>query len=158
MAMANSSFVYVTYIRAPKQKVWDALTKPEFQKLYWFGGHQESDWKKGSSWKMYMPQHGLTDGGEILESDPPNRVLIKWRNEFRPQLKEEGYSRCVYELVQEDDLTKLTISHMIEKENAQLIQAVSGGWPRVLSSLQSYLETGRAHGDTRTVAEQAHRG
>jgi hypothetical protein len=61
------------------------------------------------------------------------------------------------ELAQEDDLTKLTVTHTIEKEKAQLIEAVSGGWPRILSSLQSYLETGRAHGDTRGVAEQAHR-
>ena len=155
--MAGSSFVYVTYIRAPQQKVWDALTKQEFQKQYWFGGHQESDWKKGSSWKMYMPAHGLTDAGEILESDPPNRVVIKWRNEFRPHLKEEGYSRCVMELVQEAELTKLTVTHTIEKENAQIIQAVSGGWPRILSSLQSFLETGKAHDDTRSVSQQAHK-
>jgi uncharacterized protein YndB with AHSA1/START domain len=155
MVMANSSFVYVTYIRAPQQKVWDALTKPEHQQIYWFGGHQESTWKKGAEWKMFMPQHGLTDSGEILESDPPNRVVIKWRKEFRPELKAEGYSRCVMELAQEDDLTKLTISHAIEKERAQFIQAVSGGWPRILSSLQSYLETGRAHGDTRSMAEAA---
>jgi uncharacterized protein YndB with AHSA1/START domain len=155
-AMKNSSFVYVTYIRAPQQKVWDALTKPEFQKQYWFGGHQESSWKKGAEWKMFMPQHGLTDSGEILEIDPPKRVVIKWRNEFKPELKAEGYSRCVMELAQENDLTRLTITHTIEKENAQFIQAVSGGWPRILSSLQSFLETGRAHGDTRTVAQQAH--
>ena len=154
--MASSSFVYVTYIRAPQQKVWDALTRPEFQKLYWFGGHQESNWKKGAEWKMFMPQHGLTDSGEILESDPPNRAVIKWRNEFKPELKAEGYSQCVYELAQEGELTRLTIAHTIEKENAQLIQAVSGGWPRILSSLQSYLETGRAHGDTRTVSESTH--
>jgi len=154
--MAQSSFVYVTYIRSPQQKVWDALTKPEFQKLYWFGGHQESSWKKGAEWKMFMPQHGLTDSGEILESDPPNRVVIKWRNEFKPELKAEGYSQCVYELAQEGELTKLTIVQTIEKENAQFIQAVSGGWPRILSSLQSFLETGRAHGDTRMPAEQAH--
>ncbi len=150
--MANSSFVYVTYIRAPQQKVWDALTKAEFQKLYWFGGHQESTWKKGAEWKMIMPEHGLTDSGEILDVDPPNRVVIKWRNEFRPNLKEEGWSRCVMELSTEADLTKLMISHTIEKENAQFIEAVSGGWPRILSSLQAYLETGRAHGDTRSVA------
>ncbi|HTQ14765.1 MAG TPA: SRPBCC family protein [Rhizomicrobium sp.] len=156
--MTGSSFVYVTYIRAPRQKVWDALTRPEFQKIYWFGGHQESDWKTGSSWKMFMPQHGLTDSGEILESDPPNRVVIKWRNEFRPKLKEEGYSRCVMELATEGDLTRLTISHTIEKENAQFIEAVSGGWPRILSSLKSLLETGAAHGDTRTTAQQAHDG
>jgi uncharacterized protein YndB with AHSA1/START domain len=156
MVMTNSSFVYVTYIRSSQQKVWDALTKPEFQKIYWFGGHQDSTWKKGAAWKMFMPEHGLTDSGEILESDLPNCVVIKWRNEFRPQLKEEGWSRCVMELVQEADLTKLTVTHTIEKENAQFIQAVSGGWPRILSSLQSYLETGRAHSDTRTVPEKAH--
>jgi uncharacterized protein YndB with AHSA1/START domain len=154
--MAGSSFVYVTYIRAPQQRVWDALTRPEHQKIYWFGGHQESDWTRGSSWKMFMPQHGLTDAGEILESDPPNRVVIKWRNEFRPQLKEEGYSRCVMELVQEGDLTKLTITHTIEKEGAQFIHAVSGGWPRILSSLKTWLETGSAHGDTRSALEKAH--
>ena len=156
MTMAGSSFVYVTYIRAPRQRVWDALTKPEFQKLYWFGGHQESDWKKGSSWKMFMPQHGLTDSGEILESDPSNRVVIRWCNEFRPHLREEGRSRCVMELAQEADLTKLTITHTIEKKNAQFIEAVSGGWPRILSSLKSYLETGSAHGDTRSGSEKAH--
>ena len=72
--MTNSSFVYVTYIRSSQQKVWDALTKPEFQKQYWFGGHLESDWKKGSPWKMVMPEQGLTDSGEVLESDPPNRA------------------------------------------------------------------------------------
>ncbi len=60
------------------------------------------------------------------------------------------------ELAQEDDLTKLTITHTIDKENSQFIQAVSGGWPRILSSLQSYLETGRAHDDTRTMAQQGH--
>ncbi len=147
--MAGSSFVYVTYIRAPKQKVWDALTKPEFQKQYWFGGNQESDWKTGSSWKMVMPKNGLTDSGEILESDPPNRVVIKWRNEFRPELKEEGYSRCVMELVQESALTKLTVTHTIEKENSKYIGAVSGGWPRILSGLKSFLETGEATPDTR---------
>ena len=155
--MKTSSFVYVTYIRSPQQKVWDALTKPEFQKLYWFGGHQESDWKKGSSWKMFMPQHGLTDSGEILESDPPNRVVIKWRNEFMPEMKAEGYSRCAMELVQEGDLTKLIISHTIEKEDAKIIHAVSGGWPRILSSLKTFLETGSAHGDTRSAAEKAHK-
>jgi uncharacterized protein YndB with AHSA1/START domain len=154
--MPGSSFIYVTYIRAPQQKVWDALTRPEFQKQYWFGGHQESDWKKGSSWKMFMPDHGLTDMGEIVESDPPNRVVIRWRNEFRPNLKEEGWARCVMELAPEADLTKLTVTHTIDRENSRFIEAVSGGWPRVLSSLKSWLETGRAHGDTRSAAEKAH--
>jgi uncharacterized protein YndB with AHSA1/START domain len=147
--MATSSFVYVIYIGAPQQKVWDALTTPEFQKQYWFGGHQESNWKKGGEWKMYMPEHGLTDSGEILESDPPNRAVIKWRNEFRPELKEAGWSRCTMELSHDGGLTKLSITHTIDKEHAQFIQAVSGGWPRILSSLKSFLENGDARIETR---------
>jgi hypothetical protein len=83
--------------------------------------------------------------------------VLKWRNEFRPNLTAEGYSRCVMELSTEADLTKLSITHTIEKEKAQFIEAVSGGWPRILSSLKTYLETGSAHGDTRSVAEQAHK-
>jgi len=141
--MTGSSFVYVTYIRSPQQKVWDALTTPEFQKIYWFGGHQESSWKKGAAWKMIMPDHGLTDSGEILESDPPNRVAIKWRNEFRPELHEEGFSRCTYDLEQQGEVVKLTVTHTIDRENSKLIQAVSGGWPSILSGLKTYLETGK---------------
>jgi uncharacterized protein YndB with AHSA1/START domain len=147
--MGSSSFVYVIYIGAPQQKVWDALTTPEFQKQYWFGGHQDSTWKKGAEWKMFMPEHGLTDSGEILESDPPNRAVIKWRNEFRPELKVEGWSRCTMELSHDGGVTKLSVTHTIDKENAQFIQAVSGGWPRILSSLKSFLEKGDARVETR---------
>jgi uncharacterized protein YndB with AHSA1/START domain len=141
----TSQYIYVSYIRAPQQKVWDALTKPEFQKLYWFGSHQESDWAPGSSWTMYRPDGTITDSGEILESDPPSRLVIKWQNQFRPELKAEGWARCVIELSEEQELTKLSITHTIEKDASRFIEAVSGGWPKILSSLKSLLETGKAH-------------
>lgn len=140
----SGQFIYVTYIRAPQQKVWDALTKPEFQKIYWFGSHQESDWKSGSSWTMYRPDGTVTDSGEILESEPPSRLVIKWQNQFRPELKAEGWARCVIELSEEDHLTKLSIAHTIERTDSKFIEAVSGGWPKILSSLKSLLETGHA--------------
>ncbi|MBV8799956.1 MAG: SRPBCC family protein [Alphaproteobacteria bacterium] len=139
-----SQFVYVTYIRAPKEKVWDALTNPEFMRKYWFGMTQESEWKPGASWAMKFSDGRVADAGEVLESDPPRRLVLKWRNEFRPELKAEGFSRCVYELEQDGETTKLVVTHTIEKENAKLIEAVSGGWPKVLSSLKSLLETGTA--------------
>jgi len=148
-----SQYIYVTYIRSTQQKVWDALTKPEFQKTYWFGMHQETDWKPGASWKLMFSDGRVADAGEVVEIDPPRRLVLKWRNEFRPELTAEGYSRCTMELEAEGDLVKLSVTHAIERENSKLIQAVSGGWPRILSSLQSYLETGRAHGDTRSTAE-----
>jgi uncharacterized protein YndB with AHSA1/START domain len=138
-----SKFVYVTYIRTTQQKLWDALTKPEFQKQYWYGMHQESDWKPGASWAMKFSDGRTADAGEVLEIDPPKRLVLKWRNEFRPELKDEGWSRCVYDVEPDGDIVRLTITHTIDKEGAKFIEAVAGGWPRILSSLKSMLETGQ---------------
>jgi len=138
----SSQYLYVTYIRTTPQKLWDALTSPEFQRKYWFNMHQESSWKAGSPWKMVFSDGRVADAGEILEADPPRRLVIKWRNEFNPELKAEGWSRCVYEIEEDAGVVKLTITHAIEKEKAKLIEAVAGGWPKILSSLKTYLETG----------------
>jgi uncharacterized protein YndB with AHSA1/START domain len=138
----SSKYVYVTYIRTTPDKLWQALTDTEFQKQYWFGMHQESGWKAGSAWAMKFSDGRTADAGEILEADPPRRLVIKWRNEFRPELTEEGYSRCVYDLEKDGDVMRLTITHTIDKDDAKLIVAVSGGWPKVLSSLKSLLESG----------------
>ncbi|MBV9510727.1 MAG: SRPBCC domain-containing protein, partial [Caulobacteraceae bacterium] len=74
--------------------------------------------------------------------DPPRRLAFTWRNEFRPELKAEGFAFCSYELEPVDGAVKLTITHGVDRPNSQLIQAVSGGWPRILSNLKSLLETG----------------
>ena len=140
----SDRFVYVTYIRSTPQKVWDALLNPEFQRQYWFGMHQDCTWKPGAEWKMIFPDGRIADQGEVLETDPPKRAVIKWRNEFRPELKAEGFSRAIYELEPIGDSVKLTVTHEIEGTNTQFIRAVSGGWPKVLASLKSLLETGRA--------------
>ena len=140
----KSQFVYVTYIRTTPQKLWDALTKPEFQKIYW-GVVQDSTFEKGASWKMTGADSGtLFDAGEILESDPPRKLVIKWRNEWKPDLKDEGYSRCTYELAEDKGSIKLTVTHESEVADSKLIVAVSGGWPSILSNLKSLLETGEA--------------
>jgi uncharacterized protein YndB with AHSA1/START domain len=92
--MAKSRFVYVTYIRTSAQQLWTALTSPEFQRQYWFGVKLQSDWQPGSAWKMLYDDGRLTDSGEVIESVPPKRLVLRWRNEFRPELREEGYSLC----------------------------------------------------------------
>jgi uncharacterized protein YndB with AHSA1/START domain len=140
----SEKFVYVTYIRTTPQKLWDALLKPEFQRAYWFGMEQECDWNIGSVWKMKFPDGRVADAGEVLEIDPLKRVVVKWRNEFRPELKEEGFSRATYELETVGDTVRLTVTHEIGKKDSKFIQAVSGGWPKVLASLKSLLETGKA--------------
>lgn len=140
--MAGSKFVYVTFIRTSPEKLWSALTTPEFVKQYWFGIVPETDWKVGSSWKLLFPDGRVADTGEITEFEPQKRLAIRWRNEFMPDLKAEGWSLCVMELEPADGAVKLTVTHSIELENSKLIDGVSSGWPKILSNLKSLLETG----------------
>ena len=142
--MARSTFVYVTYIRTTPEKLWSALTNDaEFMKQYWFGTHCESQWTAGSSWKMVSRDGQITDAGEIIEAEPPRRLVIRWQNQFRPELKAEGESQCTFELENSGTaVVRLSITHIIEREHSKFIEAVSGGWPRILSNLKSLLETG----------------
>jgi uncharacterized protein YndB with AHSA1/START domain len=139
----TNKFVYVTYIRTTADKLWAALTEPEFTRAYWFGITQESTWKAGASWKMMFEDGKVADSGSVVEADRPRRLVLSWRNEFMPELKAEGYSRCTYDLEPTTDAVKLTITHEIEN-GPNFIKAVSGGWPQVLASLKSFLETGKA--------------
>ena len=138
----GSTFVYVTYIRTTPEKLWSALTDTDFMQRYWFNMRVESDFKKGSPWKIVYPDGRVTDTGEMLESIPPKRLVIKWRNEFKPELKAEGYAICTIDIEPGGGAVKLTITHTIDKKNAKFIEAVSGGWPKILSNLKSLLETG----------------
>jgi uncharacterized protein YndB with AHSA1/START domain len=138
----TSQFVYVTYIRTTPEKLWAALTDAEFTKKYWLGAKVESDFKVGSAWKLVFDDGRVADSGEILESDPPRRLAIKWLNQWSPEINAEGYSRCTMTLEPTNDTVKLTVEHSIDKPKAKLIEAVSGGWPKILSNLKSLLETG----------------
>jgi uncharacterized protein YndB with AHSA1/START domain len=141
--MTRSTFIYVTYIRTTPEKLWSALTDDvEFMKQYWFGVHCESKWTVGSNWKMVQGDGQITDAGEILEAEPLQRLVIRWRHENKPELKAEGDSLCTMELEPSGVAVKLTITHTIEREPSKLIVAVSGGWPKIISNLKSLLETG----------------
>jgi uncharacterized protein YndB with AHSA1/START domain len=140
--MARSTFVYVTYIRTTPEKLWSALTDSEFTKQYWFGCHCESQWTTGSSWKLVYPDGRVSDAGEIVEADPPRRLVIRWQHQTRPELKAEGASLCTMELETSGPSVKLSVTHTINCEPSKLIEAVSGGWPKVISNLKSLLETG----------------
>jgi uncharacterized protein YndB with AHSA1/START domain len=153
--MAKDKFVYVTYIRTTPEKLWDALLKPEFTRQYWFGVTLESEWKKGSSWKMVFPDGRVTDSGEVLEVEKPKRLVLKWQNEFRPELKAEGFSKCTIEIEPLEGSVKLTVIHEIDQPKSKVIEAVSGGWPKILASLKSLLETGDPLGGKSACADDA---
>jgi len=140
--MANSTFVYVTYIRTTPEKLWSALTDAEFMPQYWFGVRCESRWTVGSSWKMAYPDGLITDDGEIIEAKPPQQLVIRWQHQKKPELKAEGTSHCTMELESSALAVKLSITHSIEREHSKFIAAVSVGWPMIISNLKSLLETG----------------
>jgi len=142
--MSRSTFVYVTYIRTTPEKLWSALTDAEFMKQYWFGMHCESQWTAGSPWKLVSGDGQIFDAGEIVEAEAPRRLVIRWQNQRKPELKAEGPSLCTIELETSGTAVKLSVTHTIERDPSQLIAAVSGGWPKVLSNLKSLLETGSA--------------
>ena len=146
-----SRFLYVTFIRTTEARLWEALTEPAFIRQYWFGFSVDCAWKKGASWALISPDGNRMDAGEILEIEPPKKLVIKWQHQWRPELKEEGFSRATFELEAQGDTVKLTVTHEIDKTPSKLIDAVSGGWPAILASLKSLLETGKALERTNTV-------
>ncbi len=141
-ATNRSTFVYVIFIRTTPEKLWAALTDPEFVRQYWFDTTVECGWTKGSPWKLVGADGSPMDTGEILEIDPPRRMVIRWRNEWKPELKAEGPSRCTIELEPVGAAVKLTVTHEMDRPGSAFIAAVSGGWPMILSNLKSLLETG----------------
>jgi uncharacterized protein YndB with AHSA1/START domain len=147
--MSKPKFVYVTYIRTTPEKLWAALTDPPTIRKFWFGITAESDFKPGSSWALKFEDGRTADSGEILEAIPPKCLVIRWLNEFRPEVKAEGWSRCTMDIEMADyypdfggKAVKLTVTHELEGEGTKFIEAVSGGWPKVLSNLKSLIETG----------------
>jgi uncharacterized protein YndB with AHSA1/START domain len=149
--MAESSrFVYVTYIRTTPEKLWRALIEPEFTRQYWVATWQESEWTPGAAWKIKTPDGRMTASGRVLEIEPHRRLALAWQSELFPEAIAEGPSRLTYELEPVGDSVKLTVIHEIDKPDSKLIGIVSNGWPLILASLKSMLETGEPLSETRS--------
>jgi uncharacterized protein YndB with AHSA1/START domain len=151
--MADSRFVYVTYIRTTPEKLWQALIEPEFTRQFWGETWQDCEWKPGASWRLMIPGGRVGDSGEVLEIEPGRRLVLTWRNEFLPALREEPVSRLTYELEPQGDMVKLTVIHESEQPGSKLIEMVSTGWPMIMASLKSLLETGESLEATRRWPE-----
>src|SRR6516162_6711468 len=121
--MAESRFVYVTYIRAPAQKIWEALTDPEQNKVFWGGYHQQSSWRVGDDYRIAGPDGRVWDEGKVLAFEPPRRLSVSWLHVSDEAMKAEGHSTATFDL--EDTgkgVTKLTVTHAIPVERSKLIE------------------------------------
>jgi uncharacterized protein YndB with AHSA1/START domain len=140
---AQTQFHYVLYIRATAPRVWDALVNPAITPKYWMGVVHETDWKPGSPWKLKFSDGRVADEGSVAEFDAPRKLTLNWQHQLDAAMKAEGVSRCEISLEPLSDLTKLTVTHTMDVPESKFIAAVSWGWPMILSSLKSLLETGK---------------
>ncbi|SIO40536.1 transcriptional regulator, ArsR family [Singulisphaera sp. GP187] len=147
--MADSRFVYVTYIRTTPEKLWRALLDPEFTRQYWFETWHESEWNPGAAWRLMIPDGRVGHSGEVLEVESQRRLVLSWRAEFNPELRAEGDSRVTFELEPQGESVKLTVVHEIDQPDSKLVKTLSNGWPHLLASLKSLLETGESLVETR---------
>jgi len=139
--MSKSKFVYVTYIAAKPEQIWKALLDAQFTRQYW--GHDNvSDWKPGSAWEHRANDdaHTLKLVGKVVESTPPRRLVLTWASPA-DAADTAKHSRVTFELAAIEDMTRLTVTH--DELDAEMLRGITEGWPRVLSSLKSLLETGR---------------
>ncbi|MBR0756107.1 SRPBCC family protein [Bradyrhizobium jicamae] len=144
MSKQTTSFVYVTYISSTREKVFEAITRPEIARRYW--GHANvSDWKVGSRWEHVRDNEERTVNivGKVVEVAPPSRLVITWASPSQAN-DPASYSRVTFDLEDYDgDMVKLTVTHDELEADSGMAKGISKGWPVVLSSLKSLLETGR---------------
>ncbi|MFL5298220.1 MAG: SRPBCC family protein [Phenylobacterium sp.] len=152
--MTKHTYVYVTYILSTPEKVWKALTDQAISASYW-GRENVSDWKVGSEWQHRLPGKSADVIGEVLESDPPRRLVTTWEvpsDRGNP----DTTNRCVFDIEDAGGKVKLTVTHSDLGDKA--LKDISGGWPAVLSNLKTLLETGRTIPDPFSAVANHPRG
>ena len=139
--MSKPVFVYVTYIVSTPEKVFKALTDTDATAKFWFGNAVTSDWKVGSPVTFYR-EGKLILSGKVIEHNAPRRLSYTFTPHHEPHNGSET-SRVVMDLEQQEDQVKLTVTHDDFAPDSKVFASISNGWPLVLSSLKSYLETNR---------------
>ncbi|SCK17115.1 Uncharacterized conserved protein YndB, AHSA1/START domain [Variovorax sp. HW608] len=143
MSKEQTRFVYVTYIRSTSEKVFEAIMKPEVTRRYW--GHENvSDWKPGSTWEHVRANQERTVDlvGKVVEVSPPTRLVFTWTSPSQAA-DPDSYTRVSFEVVPYEDMVRLTVTHDELEAGSEMDKGIQHGWPMVLSSLKSLLETGQ---------------
>ena len=157
--------VYRVHIRATPQAIWDAITDPDWTDRYGYGGRAEYDMRPGASYRVVTSEamkKAAAEGGfhvpdvavdgEVIEADPPRKLVTTWRMLLDPESAAEGFTRLTYEIEEgQGGVTKLTVIHELEgaPKLAVLVgggreaEGAGGGWSWVLSDLKTLLETGK---------------
>jgi uncharacterized protein YndB with AHSA1/START domain len=150
--------IYRIWIQATPQQVWDAITDPAFNTKYGYGLPTNYDLRPGGAYLVPQPAEMIAQGapavmidGEVLESDPPKRLVQTWHAHFTPETSAEGPTRLTWDLLEvSPGQTRLTVTHDLEQSPMLTtfvqgdVEQAGGGWPMILSDLKTYLETGKS--------------
>lgn len=144
--MTENSFVYVTYIAATPEKLWEALTSSRYTEQYFFGSSIQSDWQEGSE-LTYSRNGQVSDYGKILKIEN-NRVLSFTWTYVGDGVEEKQPSHVTFELKPMKETVKLTLRHenlqpgdLVDRDDT--FEGLNNGWPAIVSNLKSLLETGK---------------
>jgi uncharacterized protein YndB with AHSA1/START domain len=139
--MSKPEFVYVTYIETTPEKLWHALTDGDFTARYWFGARLKSDWKVGSTFEMVRDDGTVSDRGEVIEVYRPRRLAYTFVN-ISEKYKDDRPALATFVIEPYGKLVKLTLTQQGFAEGSKFLDGISKGWPAIMSSLKSILETG----------------
>lgn len=137
--------IYQIFIKATPSAIWDAITRPEFSARYFYGARVETTAEAGTPFRYHSPDGtSLWGDEEVLESDPPRRLVVTWRSLYDPELVDEPASRVTWRIeAQDTGYSLLTVTHDRLEDAPGTAANVSGpGWMMVLSGMKTLLETG----------------
>jgi uncharacterized protein YndB with AHSA1/START domain len=144
-AEMKPNIVYIIYIRARPEQVWDALTRSDFTRRFFFGRTVESDWQVGSPWLLRMPDGRVDVQGEVLEADRPRRLKLSWTVMWNEAMARLPPTHITYDIEPSGETVKLTMTQANDIElEPQFLEGGRQGWPMILSGLKTLLETGEA--------------
>ena len=139
------AIVYTIYIAASPEKVWQALTTAEFSRKYFSGFAIEADLKVGGAFIARAPDGSVHIDGEVIECDPPRKLTVTWNVNWPALVEKLGPTLVTYEIEQAGDVVKLTMLQSHDRDiSDDILSGGRTGWPAILSSLKSLLETGQA--------------
>jgi uncharacterized protein YndB with AHSA1/START domain len=141
--MDKPQYIYVTYIASTPEEVWKALTDTETTSKYWQHVNV-SDWQPGSAWehRSFDEEGTVHLVGKVLESSPPRWLVLTWASPA-DAAREDKHSRVTFEIEPVRGVVRLTVTHDGLEPDSEMLEGITDGWPKVLSSLKSLLEAGR---------------
>ena len=139
------AIVYTIYIAATPERVWQALTTAEFSRKYFSGFAIEADLQVGGAFIARAPDGSVHISGEVIECDPPKKLTITWNVNWPALVEKLGLTLVTYEIEQTGEAVKLTMLQSHDRDISEdILSGGRQGWPAILSSLKSVLETGNA--------------